>query len=191
MFARLGTIALVGLAALCGTRPSPAATPFPTGTWLTEDGRARVRTERCRPGAAQLCGYVVWLQKPLDDDGHPRADRFNADLGKRDRTILGHQMFLGLYATPQGHYEGKVYSGDNGKSYDVAVWSDAPSTLTVEGCMLVFCGKQTWTRVTDVVPGQLQGPTDAAGGPRSDPEWTAKPTATGSIQPRKAQPVER
>ncbi|GEP00341.1 DUF2147 domain-containing protein [Methylobacterium haplocladii] len=170
--------AIAGLAAL---PVAPAAAADPVGTWLTEDGRARVRTEPCGPGKIHLCGYVVWGSKPLDETGKPKRDRYNPDPAKQSRPLLGHQMILGLKRNAEGRYVGSIYNGDNGKSYEVTVWSEAPSELSVKGCLLaVLCGTQTWTRVTDLLPGQLQGATDAAGGPRSDPEWIAKPAAPGS-----------
>ena len=95
-------------------------------------------------------------------------------------------MLLGLKPNAEGRYEGKIYNADNGKSYDVTVWSDQPSALTVKGCMLVFCASQSWKRVADVVPGQLQGPTDGPGGPRSDPEWTSKGPRTGAISAKRS-----
>lgn len=90
-------------------------------------------------------------------------------------------MLLGLMPNAEGRYAGTIYKGDNGKSYDVAVWSEDASALTVRGCMMaVFCGSQSWTRVTNVQPGQLVGPTDAANAPRADAAWAAKPVTTGS-----------
>lgn len=153
-----------------------AAEPF--GTWLTEDGRARVRTERCGSDPSRLCGFIVWGSKPLDETGKPKIDKSNPDPSKQARPQLGHQMLIGLQRNEEGRYEGKVYNADGGKFYDVTVWSDQAAVLTVKGCMLVFCASQSWKRVADVVPGQLQGPTDGAGGPRSDPEWAAKPKAS-------------
>ena len=185
ILARAGVAALVGLAALGCLRPDPAAAADPTGTWLTEDGRARVRTEPCGPGQAHLCGYVVWLAKPNDEAGQPRIDRYNPDPRRQARPTLGHQMILGLKPNDAGRYAGRIYNGDNGKSYDVTAWSEQAAELSVKGCMLaVFCGSQTWTRVSDVLPGQLAGATDAPGGPRSDPEWAAKPATTSAAGPK-------
>jgi hypothetical protein len=153
---------------------------------LTEDGRARVRTERCGSDTTRLCGFVVWGSKPLGEDGKPKVDRSNPDPSKQDRPQMGHQMLLGLKANSDGRFEGKIYNADNGKSYDVTVWSDKPSALTVQGCMLVFCASQAWMRVTNVAPGELQGATDAADGPRSDREWAAK----GNTSTKKGAPAE-
>ena len=160
---------LLATAFLAGLSTVHAKAADPTGTWLTEDRRARVRTERCGPGNANLCGYIVWGSKPLDEKGQPRRDQENPDPQKRTRLLLGHQMILGLKPGEDGQYSGQIYNGDNGKSYAVTIWSEEPSTLMVKGCLLaVLCGTQTWTRVTDVVPGQLKGATNKEGGPRSD-----------------------
>ena len=180
---------LLASLATAGMTLAPAHAAEPTGTWLTEDKRARVRTERCGPGSANLCGYVVWGSKPLGENGLPRTDRENPDPGKRDRLLLGHQMILGLKPVEDGRFSGQIYNGDNGKSYSVTIWSETPSELSVKGCLLaVLCGTQTWTRVTDVVPGQLKGPTNGEGGPRSDREWGGKPPAPGNAKGRPAPP---
>lgn len=141
----------------------------PSGTWLVHDERARIRIEKCGPQKKNLCGYVVWLRDPLDDDGKPRVDSKNPDPKKVERPILGHEMILGLKLNGDEHYEGKVYNSEEGGMADVTIWSEQPKELLVHGCMLrILCGSQTWKRVNDVAPGQLTAPTDAPGGPRSD-----------------------
>lgn len=183
---RLATAALVAAiaTAACG-RSNAASAAEPFGTWLTENGRARVRTERCGSDASRLCGFVVWGSEPLDKNGKPKVDGYNPNPAWKARPQLGHQMLLGLKANAEGHFEGKVYNADNGKSYDVTVWSDQPSALIVKGCMLVFCSSQSWKRVADLVPGQLQGPTDGQGGPSSDPEWASSGARAGATPARK------
>ena len=120
--ARATTVALITAGAVFGCGHSHAARAAePFGTWLTEDGRARIRTERCASDNTRLCGYAVWGSKPLDENGKPKTDRFNPDPNKQARLQHGHQMLLGLKPNGDGHYEGKVYNADNGKSYDVTV----------------------------------------------------------------------
>lgn len=183
---RLATAAFIAATTFGTMETSSAASVDPTGTWLTENGRARVRTERCGPGDRHLCGYVVWVPKPSMEKGKPRLDTENPDPQKRSRQVLGHQMILGLKPAKDGRYEGRIYNADNGKQYDVTIWTEKAGELSVEGCMLaVICGSQTWKRVTDVLPGQLPAPTDEANGPRADREWAPKhPTTTSSIAPR-------
>ena len=186
---RFVTATLVGLAACAGARCDTARAAEPFGTWQTEDGRARIRTERCGSDATRLCGFVVWGKEPLDETGGPKVDRYNPNLTKQGRPQLGMQLLAGLKLNTDGRFEGKIYNADNGKSYDVTVWSDQPTALNVKGCMLaVFCGSQAWSRVADLAAGQLQGATDAPGGPRSDPEWTAKLSA-GNAAHSRGKPV--
>ncbi|WP_083469043.1 DUF2147 domain-containing protein [Methylobacterium variabile] len=140
-----------------------------TGVWLTEDGRARIRTERCGANKALLCGYIVWAQKTASDDGKPFVDVKNPDPSRRSRPLLGHQLLMGMSSTEDGHFLGKIYNASNGKSYDVEMWSEDPGRLNVRGCLLVaLCQTQSWTRVVDPAAGQLLGATNAAGGPRDD-----------------------
>lgn len=175
---RVAPLAALALAALVS--PAHAATPAdPSGTYITEDGRARVRLEKCGAANDRLCGYVVWLKVPLNDKGEPRVDFKNPDPKKQARPSLGHQLILGLKPNADAHYEGKIYNSEDGKSYDVTIWTDAPNELTVRGCLIAFlCKSQTWNKVVDLLPGQLAGATNAPNGPRSDPEF-----ATGSPKP--------
>ncbi len=89
----LAPIAGIALAAMSGI--AVAAPNDPSGTWLTEDGRARVRVEKCGTQNNHVCGYVVWLKVPLNDKGQPRIDFKNPDPKKQARPSLGHQLILG------------------------------------------------------------------------------------------------
>lgn len=62
---RFVTAALVAVAAAIGARCDTVWAAEPFGTWQTEDGRARVRTEHCGSDASRLCGFVVWGKEPL------------------------------------------------------------------------------------------------------------------------------
>jgi uncharacterized protein (DUF2147 family) len=175
---RAAPLALLAVAAFAG--PARAATPTdPSGTYLTEDGRARVRLEKCGAANEKLCGYVVWLKVPLNDKGEPRVDFKNPDPKKQARPSLGHQLIMGLKPNDDARYEGQIYNSEDGKFYKVTIWTDEPGELTVKGCLIAFlCKSQTWTKVTDVIPGQLPGPTNTATGPKTDPEYMPKAPAT-------------
>lgn len=159
--AGLGLVALPSLA--------EAAMRDPSGVWLTEDGKARIKVEKC---GARLCGYAVWLRTPLNDQGQPRVDFRNPDPKKRTRHSLGHQLIMGLKLNEESKYEGKIYNAEDGKFYDVTIWSEESGELTVRGCLVAFlCKSQTWSQKTDVAPGQLAGPTNGPNGPRADAEF--------------------
>ena len=205
-FLRTGRTAALaaGMAALgvLSAAPATAAAPAhdPSGTWLTQDGKARIRVEKCGPQEKNLCGYAVWLKTPLNDEGKPRVDFRNPDPKKRARASLGHQLILGLKLNEESRYEGKIYNAEDGKFYDVTIWSEEPEELTVKGCLIAFlCQSQTWKKVGDALPGQLTGPTNGPNGPRADAEWAPKaapgtaaaggPAATGSAA--SAKPAAR
>ena len=162
----------VRLLVVDGAGHAAASPADPTGTWMTEDGRARVRVEYCGARLEEICGYIVWMKAPVDTQGRPFRDQYNPDPVKRVRTLLGHQMMLGLKPTPEGRYAGTIYNAENGKSYAISLWRPSPDSLSVKGCMLgILCATQTWPQTTDALPGQLVGMTGDPNGPRADREW--------------------
>ncbi|WP_316195964.1 MULTISPECIES: DUF2147 domain-containing protein [unclassified Bradyrhizobium] len=176
-------LALSMLLSVAEGRGQAATVSDPGGTWLTEDGRARVRLERCGAAPERICGYVVWMKELVDSRGQPFRDRLNPDPAKRPRALLGHQILLGLKPTADGRYAGEVYNAEDGKTYGVSVWRDSPGRLAVKGCLLgLFCATQSWTQTRDAAPGQLLGPTGDPTGPVADPEWAAPrlPAATAA-----------
>lgn len=152
------------------------ASSDPSGTWLTEDGRARIRLERCGVARDHVCGFIVWMKDPLDPRGQPYRDGLNPDPDKRARALLGHQLIMGLTVTAEGRFSGEIYNAEDGERYSVSLWRDASDRLKLKGCLVRFlCQTQTWTQTLDVQPGQLVGLTGDPGGPRADREWASLP----------------
>ncbi|MDB5560205.1 MAG: hypothetical protein JWQ36_3139 [Enterovirga sp.] len=181
----------LGLGILLAGSALAAPAHDPSGTWLTEDGRARVRVEKCGPAQENLCGYVVWMKPTAEgEDVAAKHDVKNPDARKRNRPILGHQLMLGLTLNEDGRFAGKIYNNEDGKSYDVTVWAEQPGTLNVRGCLVAFlCSTQVWKRANGAAPGQLAGATGAPNGPTPDPEWAAKPApAQGAPRRDPARP---
>ena len=144
-------IALATILFLAGASAASAGAPKdPTGTWLTGDGRAKIRIDRCGPGQSLVCGKVVWLKVPTTDGGAPRTDIKNPDPKKRARPVLGLQLIEGLKPEEE-KFSGEIYNIEEGKVYQVSLERESASELSVSGCLLkVLCGSQTWTRVPDV-----------------------------------------
>lgn len=114
------------------------------GVWLTGDGQARIRVNRC---GGNLCGSIVWLKQPIDPaTGRPEVDDKNPDPRRRNRPILGLRIFS-MAPTADGAWSGSIYNADDGKTYRASVTPRSASTLTVRGCAGPFCGDDTWTRV--------------------------------------------
>lgn len=145
----LGSVVLAALA--LGSPAIAEGALDPAGTWLTEDGRAKIKTEHCGEGSQKLCAYVVWMKNPLDENGQPRVDINNPDPAKRNRPSLGLELMSGLKPDDPTHYTGEIYNAENGKMYNVTLSIDSPAELKVHGCLLHFlCGSQSWERVADI-----------------------------------------
>jgi uncharacterized protein (DUF2147 family) len=159
-----------------GGRAEAASPIDPSGTWLVEDGRARIRIERCGPARDRICGFIVWMKSPTDPRGQPFRDSQNPDPDKRGRALLGHQLLMGLQATPEGRFAGDIYNAEDGRFYSVSLWRESSDRLNLKGCLLnLLCQTQTWQQTFDVQPGQLVGLTGDINGPRADREWAAAP----------------
>jgi uncharacterized protein (DUF2147 family) len=123
----------------------------PVGTWLVEDGRAKIHIEKCGAEQNGICGSVVWMKDPLDEKGHPKTDIKNPDPVKRGRPALGMQIIKELKPDDDQVYSGQIYNAENGKDYDVTLKVEKPGELRLKGCVLsILCQSQHWTRVADL-----------------------------------------
>jgi uncharacterized protein (DUF2147 family) len=127
-------------AMLAATPAAKAAGIF--GLWATEKNDGRVLIERC--GTA-LCGRVV--------DGnqlraHPdQMDVNNPDPAKRARRVKGVLILDGYSGGPPRWQGGSVYDPQTGdETHDSTLTLLSSGTLKVEGCRLLFCRSETWTR---------------------------------------------
>jgi uncharacterized protein (DUF2147 family) len=151
----------------------------PAGTWLVEDGRAKIKIEKCGPDHKDLCGAVVWLKEPLDDKGHPKTDLKNPDPAKRSRPALGMQLMTNLVPDDDQVYSGQIYNAENGKMYDVTVRSEEAADLRVKGCLVsILCMSQHWKRVAD-----LPMPAPATVAANAQKKAHAAPTSAPAAQP--------
>lgn len=175
-------IPVLALLALTGAvQAAPAKDPSgkdPSGTWKTADGRARVKVDRCGKGA--ICGTVVWLKSPLNDQGQPRTDIKNPDRTKRARPVIGMPLMTELAPDGDGRFKGEIYNAEEGRNYDVTVGLQAANELSVEGCVLgVLCGSQVWSRVADVAAVSAPKPSPTTTGSTSRAKVTDQAEAPG------------
>src|SRR5262250_2221405 len=83
----LGLIALMTCAAVASTSAAPNASPV--GRWVTEGGWSHIQIYPCGPN---LCGRIVWLKEPLEENGQVKVDGKNPDPAKRAQTLMGLTM---------------------------------------------------------------------------------------------------
>jgi len=129
------------------TLPGAAAAADPTGTWLTEGGKSRVKIVRC--GNA-LCGTIVGLKEPNDPNtGKAKTDSANQDASRRSRAMIGIEIVLGMKPSDTADkWTGEIYNPEDGKTYSGSLTMTSANELSLTGCVLaVLCKSQTWTRV--------------------------------------------
>ncbi len=140
---RAASAALVVLA-LCGTRGARAATP--EGLWYAEGGAAQVEIASC---AAGLCGRVVWLRSPFDEDGCTLRDRRNPEPALRARPVLGLEVLRGLRPAGGDSFSGgTIYDPASGRTYRCEARLDGNDRLLLRGYLGVpWLGRTTrWVR---------------------------------------------
>lgn len=132
-------------AALLFAAATPAAAAGPTGLWATQNEQAHVRIAPCAEG---LCGEIVWLREPLDEQGRPKLDLYNEDEAQRQRPVLGLPMLRGFRPAESGRWEdGRIYNPEDGRTYRAKLHLAEPDRLSVSGCVLIFCKAQDWRRL--------------------------------------------
>jgi len=134
--------ALLAIGLLLVASPAVAADPV-EGEWLTPGGGSKVKIAPC-PGKPELmCGVVSWLP----DAKAKAVDSKNPNAALRDRPILGMTTVANFKSSGPGKWTGgKLYDPASGKTYNGKLSANANGTLKVEGCVLMVCQGQTWTR---------------------------------------------
>jgi glucans biosynthesis protein C len=128
---------------------STAAAATPEGRWYAEGGAAQVEIASC---GESLCGRVVWLRSPFDENGCELTDRENPDGALRDRPIVGLEILRDLRADSADgeRWEGgSIYDPTSGRTYRCYVSLDGSDRLRVRGYIgIALLGRTTtWTRV--------------------------------------------
>lgn len=144
--ARLLLPALVGLVAFASE--SSAARPE-TGVWIDDTGQGAIEVYICQDNANRLCGRIVWLKEPLNDQGQPKHDRHNPNPDLQGRPICGLGILGNLGLMSDGTFDGGwIYDPKVGKSYSASIQLAQPDKLVVTGYLGVkMLGKSfTWTR---------------------------------------------
>jgi uncharacterized protein (DUF2147 family) len=128
--------------------PNGGQSPTPIGVWLHPNKRLQIEIVPC---GEQLCGTLVWFQRPNDAQGLPLVDVKNKNPALRTRPLLGLSILYGLRRTGGNTWEdGKIYNPDDGNDYNAQMSIEDDGTLRVHAYVLVpLLGKTfIWTRVS-------------------------------------------
>lgn len=141
---RMLLIAAGALTLAATSAPAFAADPV-EGDWLVQGGSARVHIAPCAAKPDRLCGVFTWLKS--DKPGKPVLDTENPNPALRSRPLTGSIFIRDFRRVDTGRWTGgKIYSPEEGKTYDSKMRINGDGTLKLEGCVLVICQAQTWTR---------------------------------------------
>ena len=149
---------LLATIVLCATVSTASAQQGTVmGTWLSESGVAQIKIGPC-PDAARgpICGFVVHLINPRGPDGAavaPEAatDYRNENPALRTRKVIGMPLIWGFKqaAQPNTFEDGKIYNGEDGKTYSANISLQPDGKLRLRGFVgtPMFGKTQLWTRV--------------------------------------------
>src|SRR6185436_11106329 len=112
-------------------------------------GAAQVELRSC--GRA-LCGEVVWLRSPFDENGCIQRDRWNPDPALRGRSVIGLEIIRDLSPADDGaaRWEGgTIYDPTSGRTYRASLVLDGADRALLRGYVgLPIIGRTTtWVRV--------------------------------------------
>ena len=121
----------------------------PEGLWYAEGGAAQVEIRSCASG---LCGRVVWLRSPFDENGCPWRDLQNESESLRERSVLGLEILHGLEPSSDEQAvwtNGAIYDPTSGRSYRATLRLRGADRLEVRGYVgIPLLGRTTtWIRV--------------------------------------------
>ena len=117
------------------------------GVWATEEEKSHVEIYTC---GEQLCGRIIWLKEPLNEQGTEKLDINNQDPAMNDRPIVGLEIMTGFVESGEGKWKkGHIYDPENGKLYKAKMEPKDPDTLKVRGFIGISLLGRTaiWTRV--------------------------------------------
>lgn len=135
------TLLLAAVLTLAAAAPAFAADPV-EGEWLTQEKTGKVRIAPCPARPDRMCGTTSWVKDPAKV-----LDVNNPDRALRTRPLLGQAVLRDFRQAAPGRWTGgKIYDPKTGKTYDSKISANPSGTLKVQGCILMVCQAQTWTR---------------------------------------------
>ena len=131
---RVNFAVLIGVSALFGCAPAFAAGSDIFGTWLRDDGNARVRVAPCGPA---ICATNLWIRDP-----------------KRQGEKVGDRLEFSIKPEGEG-WRGKAYDPQRKLTFSTTLSAEGDA-MTTKGCMVagMICRTTTWQRLAPATAAQ-------------------------------------
>lgn len=143
--------AILGISAFKFVEPAGDEAEKIQGTWLNEEGTAKVQIFKAANGsyAGKYYGKIVWLKEP-NENGKPKVDKNNPESGKRNNPLMGLMLLRDFTydADDEEWSGGTIYDPKNGKTYSCYISLNGNNKLDVRGYIgISLIGRTTvWTR---------------------------------------------
>lgn len=101
------------------------------GVWWNTERDAKIEIYRC---GEVLCGKVIWLRNPKDDDGNPVKDENNSNSQMKKREVMGMKVLEGFSFNGKDRWvNGEAYDPKSGKTYTSYISLKDKNTLELRG----------------------------------------------------------
>ena len=134
---------------LIGAATGPAAFAQQVlGVWTPEERDSEIEIAICDGG--KICGRIISLTEPLNEEGTEKLDINNKDASLQSRPIIGLELLTGFAADGETKWKGgRIYNPRDGKTYKSTLTLTADGTLKVRGYVGIPALGQTqvWSRV--------------------------------------------
>ncbi len=140
----------IGLLANCAFSQPMSSPDAIVGTWLVQDGSAKVKIEKSN---GKFTGKLVWIKAPNDKNGKPLLDTKNPAPSLRSRPQLGLKLLENFsYDGDKVWIDGTIYDPDSGKTYSCKITMKNSETMEVRGYVGIslFGRTDTWKRSQDI-----------------------------------------
>tara|TARA_B100001057_G_scaffold500442_1_gene615518 strand:+ start:6832 stop:7257 length:426 start_codon:yes stop_codon:yes gene_type:complete len=117
------------------------------GVWLEEKKESKIEVYK---KDNSFFGKIIWLKKPLDEDGNIKLDKKNPNNSLRENPINGLVIMKDLKYKKKGEWsDGEIYDARSGKTYSLEVYMKNVNKLDLRGYLgfTLFGKTTTWTRV--------------------------------------------
>lgn len=121
----------VPIAAQGAVQPAPEV----MGHWINPYGSVVVETAPC---GAHLCGRVSWASAEALQDAKESGIT----------GLIGTELLRDYSPSGPGHWRGRVYVPDMGRTFYSTINVEGPDALRISGCILggLICKSQLWHR---------------------------------------------
>lgn len=101
------------------------------GVWWNTERDAKVEIYKC---GKELCGKIIWLRNPKDDDGNPIKDVNNVNSQMKKREVMGMDVLEGFSFNGKDRWVGgEAYDPKSGKTYTSYISLKDKNTLELRG----------------------------------------------------------